>query len=84
MRKRSYLVPPGIRVGIRQSLIWAESNGNYYSNEDDPAMLADYVIALLRHERDLSNSKDLCIKQLLEFLQEGWCSWFCFSLVSIC
>lgn len=41
------------------------------SNEDDPIMLADYVIALLKHDSELSSSKEMCIKQLLEFLQEG-------------
>ncbi|KAJ3013196.1 RNA-binding protein 27, partial [Thoreauomyces humboldtii] len=38
--------------------------------EADPAVLADYVIALLKHEKSIPDLKALCISQLDDFLKE--------------
>jgi len=34
-------------------------------------MLADYTIALLRHDKDTAELKALCLSQLADFLQQG-------------
>ncbi|KAF9938213.1 RNA-binding protein 27, partial [Modicella reniformis] len=40
-------------------------------SDADPAMLADYIIALLKHDKDDSELKSLCITQLEDFLQKA-------------
>ncbi|KAF9435410.1 hypothetical protein BGZ76_006338 [Entomortierella beljakovae] len=37
-------------------------------SDADPGMLADYIIALLKHDKDNSELKSLCISQLEDFL----------------
>ncbi|KAG0252572.1 RNA-binding protein 27, partial [Mortierella polycephala] len=39
-------------------------------SDADPAMLADYIIALLKHDKSDSELKTLCISQLEDFLQK--------------
>ncbi|KAG0217345.1 hypothetical protein B0O80DRAFT_529018 [Mortierella sp. GBAus27b] len=39
-------------------------------SDADPAMLADYIIALLKHDKGSSELKELCVTQLEDFLQK--------------
>ncbi|GJJ71935.1 RNA-binding protein 26 [Entomortierella parvispora] len=39
-------------------------------SDADPGMLADYTIALLRHDKDTAELKALCLSQLADFLQQ--------------
>lgn len=41
------------------------------SSDADPAMLADYIIALLKHDKENDELKELCVSQLDDFLQQG-------------
>jgi len=34
-------------------------------------MLADYIIALLKHDKENDELKELCVSQLEDFLQSG-------------
>ncbi|KAF9923885.1 hypothetical protein FBU30_006068 [Linnemannia zychae] len=38
-------------------------------SDADPAMLADYIIALLKHDKENDELKELCVSQLEDFLQ---------------
>ena len=37
----------------------------------DPDVLADYIIALLKHDSSIEQLKDMCINQLIDFLGQG-------------
>ena len=37
----------------------------------DPSVLADYVLALLKHEKTVDQLKKLCMDQLVDFLGKG-------------
>ncbi|KAG0306294.1 hypothetical protein BGZ97_000799, partial [Linnemannia gamsii] len=39
-------------------------------SDADPAMLADYIIALLKHDKENDELKELCVSQLDDFLQQ--------------
>ncbi|KAF9090612.1 hypothetical protein BGX29_011371 [Mortierella sp. GBA35] len=39
-------------------------------SDADPAMLADYIIALLKHDKETDELRDLCVSQLEDFLQQ--------------
>ncbi|KAG0372884.1 hypothetical protein BGX24_012449 [Mortierella sp. AD032] len=39
-------------------------------SDADPAMLADYIIALLKHDKENEELKELCVSQLEDFLQQ--------------
>ncbi|KAF9899958.1 hypothetical protein EC991_008116 [Linnemannia zychae] len=39
-------------------------------SDADPAMLADYIIALLKHDKENDELKEFCVSQLEDFLQQ--------------
>lgn len=43
----------------------------YYNTDADPASLADYIIALLKHDKPLNELEAYCISQLQEFFHPG-------------
>ena len=40
-------------------------------SDADPDVLADYVLALLRHDGDISDVRKLCEEEIPDFLKEG-------------
>lgn len=46
---------------------------NFYTHscDADPDVLADYVLALLKHDKSTPDLKELCTSQLVDFLKEG-------------
>ena len=43
----------------------------YYSSDADADVLADYVLALLRHDGDMQTVRRLCEEEIPDFLKEG-------------
>ena len=41
------------------------------STDADPKVLAEYVVALLRHDHPEAELKQTCIDQLVDFLADG-------------
>lgn len=41
------------------------------SSDADPDVLADYVLALLRHDGDITDVRKLCEEEIPDFLKEG-------------
>lgn len=46
-------------------------NHQLNSCEADPGMLADYIIALLKHDKPIPELQPLMLSQLEDFLNEG-------------
>lgn len=42
-----------------------------YSSDADADVLADYVLALLRHDGDVETVRKLCEEEIPDFLKEG-------------
>jgi hypothetical protein len=40
-------------------------------SDADPDVLADYVLALLRHDGDINDVRKLCEEEIPDFLKEG-------------
>ena len=45
-------------------------------SDADADVLADYVLALLRHDGDMATVRTLCEEQLPDFLKEGLCATY--------
>ncbi len=43
----------------------------YLSSDADADVLADYVLALLRHDGDMQTVRRLCEEEIPDFLKEG-------------
>jgi RNA-binding protein 26 len=43
----------------------------YHSSDADADVLADYVLALLRHDGDMQTVRRLCEEEIPDFLKEG-------------
>ncbi len=44
-----------------------------FRSDTDPGALADYIIALLKHEKPPTELKAFCISQLVDFLHDSTC-----------
>lgn len=53
------------------------------SSDADSDVLADYVLALLRHDSPQAELRKLCIEQLEDFLKERMCSRGVFGTVHL-
>lgn len=65
----------GLRVFLKSRLTamypTAAALSDRCSSDADPGALADYIIALLKHEKPTAELKLFCVNQLLDFLHES-------------
>lgn len=43
----------------------------FYSSDADSEVLAEYIIALLKHDGDKKSIRELCEREIPDFLNEG-------------
>ena len=79
-RLDSKLVQPISMTMIRPGVVamWMLTIGNSScsstSLDADPEILADYIIALLKHDGDEESVRNICLSEIPDFLEskEGW------------
>lgn len=56
---------------VEDILCWESGNTDVYRSDADSDVLAEYVIALLKHDGDRESVRKLCEQEIPDFLTEG-------------